>query len=148
VIVVVCGPPATGKTTVANRLRDRLADRGREVRVLDSDEFARDTYDRMYERVTDAGGNWIVAGTFYRRRWQEQFADLDDVFVAHLDADLETCLERNRRRDDPIDETGVHVVWREFDEPDADTVVEVDDRPPQAVVQRVLDALEDHGMLE
>jgi tRNA uridine 5-carbamoylmethylation protein Kti12 len=148
VIVVVCGPPAAGKTTVANRLSDRLADRGHRVRVVDSDEFARDTYDRMYERVTDAGDDWVVAGTFYRRRWQEQFADLDDVFVAYLDADLETCLERNRRRDDPIDETGVHVVCREFDEPDADLVVDVTDHPPAGVVERVLDGLDRRDLLE
>jgi tRNA uridine 5-carbamoylmethylation protein Kti12 len=148
VIVVVCGPPAAGKTTVANLLGERFADRGRRVPVLDSDEFARDTYDRMYERVTDAGGDWIVAGTFYRRRWQAQFDDLEDVFVAYLEADLETCLERNRRRDDPIDETGVDVVWREFDEPDADLVVDVTDHPPAGVVERVLDGLDRRDLLE
>lgn len=147
-IVVVCGPPAAGKTTVADRLGDRLAGRGRRVPVLDSDEFSRATYDRMYDRVRNGGDDWIVAGTFYRRRWQEQFDGLDDVFVAHLDADLETCLERNRRRDDPIDDTGVHVVWREFDEPDADVVVDVDEHPPEEVVQQVLDGLEGRDLLE
>lgn len=140
-IVVVCGPPAAGKTTVATRLRERLEARGRSVRLLDSDQFSRNTYDRLYERVADTGRDWIVAGTFYERRWQERFADLQDVFVVYLAADLQTCIDRNRRRDDPIDEAAVHVVWREFDEPDADLVVAVDEIAPGEVVDRILAAL-------
>lgn len=141
-IVVVCGPPAVGKTTVANLRRDRLEERGLTVEVLDSDRYSRDTYERMDDRIAGSDEDWIVAGTFYKRTWQERFQRLDDVFVVYLEADLETCLERNRRREDPIDEAGVHVVWHEFDEPDADLTVGVTDRTPDEVVDRIVAALE------
>ena len=141
-IVIVCGPPATGKTTVSSLLRDRLEERGKPVRRLDSDEFERNTYDRLYERVASADEDWIVAGTFYKRAWQERFQRLEDVFVVHLVADLETCLERNRRREDAIDEQAVHIVWREFDEPEADLVIDVTERSPEEAVARTVAALE------
>lgn len=141
-IAVVCGPPGVGKTTIATVLQERLVARGHGVRLVDSDAFSRDTYDRLYRRVAGSGTDWLVAGTFYQRRWQERFATLGDVAFVHLRADLATCLARNRRRADQISEQGVHVVWREFDDPDADIVVDATDRTPGQVVDRVDSALE------
>ncbi|WP_169302496.1 AAA family ATPase [Halorientalis salina] len=144
VIVLICGPPAVGKTTVAGLLQSRLEDRGLSVDVLDSDQFTRNTYDRLYERVVDAETHLIVAGTFYKRQWQERFQRLDDVVVVYLHADKETCIERNRQRADAIDERAVHIVWDEFDQPDADITVDVTEQSPQAIVDHILSALPAH----
>lgn len=131
-----------GKTTVSTRLQSRLAERGLTFRVLDSDEFGHDTYDRLYERVAGTDANWIVAGTFYKRRWQDRFQALPDTMLVLLWAELATCLERNRQRDDPIDESAVHIIWREFDDPEADLRIDVTDLSPADVVDRILAALE------
>lgn len=142
VVVLVCGPAGAGKTTVAAALRERLADRGLSFELLHSDDFSHDTYRRMYERVADSGADWIVDGTFYRREWQTLFQRLDDaVLVVYLRADLETCLARNRAREDEISERGVRVVWHEFDPPRADVTVEVDDLDPEEAVNRILEEL-------
>lgn len=139
-IVVVCGPPAVGKTTVARRLRGCLAAPGYEFRLLHSDEFSRNTYDRMYDGVAGSDDDWIVDGTFYRREWQERFRALG-AFVVYLHASLETCLARNRERDDPIDEQGVHVVYREFEEPGADLAIDTEAVGPAGAAERIAEAV-------
>ncbi|WP_083909286.1 ATP-binding protein [Natronococcus amylolyticus] len=144
VIVVICGSPGAGKTTVATRVADRLEARGEPVRLVHSDDFSRRTYERLFERVADGPDDvtWLVDGTFYRREWQERFRTLGDVRFVLVTASLETCLERNRRREDAIDEQGVHVVFREFDEPAADLEVDTDELSATEAVERVLEALD------
>ncbi|MFC4543960.1 AAA family ATPase [Halosolutus amylolyticus] len=149
-ILVVCGPPGAGKTTITNRVRDRLARQGVRVESHHSDEFSSRTYERLYERVSEGPENAVhlVDGTFYRREWQTQFRTLEDVRFVHVTASLGTCLERNRSRPDSIDEQGVHVVYREFDDPDADVVIDTDDCTVTEAVDRVVAALAAWGWLD
>lgn len=143
-ILLICGPPAVGKTTLATGLRDRLAERGRRFDLVHSEAFSRRTYERLYDRVADAPDrDWIVDGTFYRRAWRERFDALGAVRVVRLDAPLETCLRRNRERADAdaIDEQGVHVVYREFDPVDADLTLDTAALAPDEAVERVLGAI-------
>lgn len=136
-LVILCGPPASGKTTLARGLRERLAAQGHEFAVLHSDDVARRTCERMFERVSDAGGNWILDGTFYRRRYRERFRRLDDCYVVWVRASLETCLTRNREREEPISESGVYVVFAEFEEPRADLRLDTDELSPDAALDRL-----------
>ncbi|WP_440009544.1 AAA family ATPase [Halomicrococcus sp. SG-WS-1] len=136
--VVLCGPPATGKTTLATELHERLRARGYEFERLSSDEFSRRTYGQMYERVADSDADWLVDGTFYRREWQERFRRLEDVHFVRVTADVETCLARNRAREDAISEKGLHVVHAEFAPPREALTIDTDERSLDAA----LDGLE------
>ena len=140
-IVAVCGPPAAGKTTLVGRLHDRLAAEGVAVSTLHSDDFSRRTYERMYDRVTAAPEmHWLLDGTFYREAWQERFRELGARFVL-VTAPLDVRLERNRRRENAIDERGLRVVSAEFHPPDADLTVETDSVAVGPVVDRLYDAV-------
>ncbi len=142
-ILVVCGPPAAGKTTITDRVRQRLTEQDVAVVVHRSDDFSSRTYEQLYEAVADGPEDAIhlVDGTFYRREWQTQFRSLNDVRFVFVTASLETCLDRNRSRAEPIDEQGVHVIYREFDEPDAAIEIDTDDCSAAAAADRIVTAL-------
>ena len=146
-MIVICGPPGVGKTTIATRVRDRLAERDVPVRLYHSDDFSSRTYEQLAEQASSApaAGVTLVDGTFYRRKWQTQFRTLGDVRFVHVTASLETCLERNRRRGDSISEQGVHVVDREFEAPDADLEIDTDQCGPTVAVDRIVTAIETWG---
>lgn len=148
-IVVICGPAGAGKTTTVSRVRSRLAARGHDVRVSRSDDFSRNTYERLYADVaidpprskSDGRTVRLVDGTFYKPRWQRAFRTLEDVRFVHVTASLETCLERNGRRADAIDERGVYVIHHEFATPDASLVVDTDQLSAEEVAERVVRAI-------
>ncbi|MEF8776528.1 MAG: hypothetical protein V5A43_08525 [Haloarculaceae archaeon] len=119
-------------------LRDRLAARGLPYGILDSEEFSRDTYERIYDRAQDSSANWPLAATFYKSEFLGPFEELDDVVVVLVWCDLEACLERNRRREDPIEEFAVHIVRREFERPEAYPVTHVTETSPAEPGDEVL----------
>ncbi|WIV68408.1 AAA family ATPase [Natrialbaceae archaeon AArc-T1-2] len=147
-IVVVCGPPAAGKTTIARGVRNALDEQDIDVRLFHSEDVSSPTYERLY-RLADAAADTdadvvMIDGTVYKREWQTQFRtlDLEDVRFVYVTASLETCLERNRCRAEPIDESGVHVIYREFHEPDADLVIDTDKLSASTAVDRIVDAID------
>ena len=126
-IVVVCGPPGAGKSTIASEAVERLADAGYELRVLRSDDFRSPVYDRMFERVAaDPEADWLLDGTFYRTEWRERFRRFGEMREVYVRADLETCLRRNRERAEPIDEAGVRSIHAGFERPREDLLLDTD----------------------
>lgn len=140
-LVVICGPPGSGKPTVATRVHERLTSAGCDVALLHSDDFSRRTYERMYEQVADSSDDWLLDDTFYRAEWQERFRALGARFVL-VTASLETCLERNRARAEPIDERGVRVVHRKFVDPWPDLRLDTDGLSVEEAVERTVAAVE------
>ncbi len=126
-ILIICGPPASGKSTLAEELRKELSEMGLDFSILHSDDFSRDTYDKMFEEVQDSCEDWILDGTFYKKEFREPFKELDDVKVIYLVAGLETCLQRNQERSKELEDKVIHIIWHGFEEIEADLVIDMDE---------------------
>lgn len=137
-IVVCCGLPAAGKTTLTTGLRERLAERGREVALLHSDDFERRTYDRMHEAVAEAPDrDWVLDGTFYARRHRNRLYGLGEVRVVWVRASVETCLARNREREGSVPDVAIHSIAAEFEPPRADLELDTETLDPEAALDRL-----------
>lgn len=119
-LVVVFGPPAAGKTTIANALAERLDDSN--SHVLHSDDYRRNTYDRILDDAQDALETHelvLCDGTFHESEWRARARDLTDAVLLHVTADLDTCLRRDWERDG-IGRAGVRTVHRALREQEVD----------------------------
>lgn len=134
-LVVVCGPPGVGKSTVAELIADRTgADRLRTdvVRrdvVPDpdyTDEERRRVYEELFERASGALADdhrLVLDGTFQYRETRDRAADLAAEFGADFELVRVTCDEQTvrqrlaERTDDPSDAVfeNYRTIRRSFD---------------------------------
>ncbi|MFC6826165.1 AAA family ATPase [Halopelagius fulvigenes] len=148
-IIIVCGLPASGKTTLSTGLRRRLSDRGYSFESLHSDDYDRRTYERMYEDTaeryeragTGATVDLILDGTFFERRWRNRFYRLDTTYEVWVRASLSTCLERNRERADAIPEEGLRAIHARFEPPRADLEIDTEALDAEAALNRLEEAV-------
>lgn len=137
-IVILCGPVGVGKTTVTGKLKKRVDEKDLDFKVMHSDDFNTHTYDQMFDEVKESNEDWILDGTFYRGDLRDKFRRLDAVVIVWLKSGLETCLERNEHRKEPLEEKVVHIMFHKFEEPEADIVIETDDMDSEHVVNEII----------
>lgn len=148
-LLAVCGPPGSGKTTIATRVHERLQtelvacpdsdpDVVTDIRILHSDDYSRHPYEKMFDAVTASDDHFVLDGTFYRPEHQNQFLDLPDTHFVLVRADLDTCIRRDYERNG-IGEKAVRVIHSEFHEPPADLVLDTDILPIEDAVDILYD---------
>lgn len=151
-IVILCGVPASGKSTVAKGLCRRLEEMDLDYELFASDEVSRKVYERVFRFLRDNIGrveNLVVDATFYKRKWREEVREIavendEDLLTVHLHCSLETSLKRNdwRKEEDQVSEKAIHIIYRELEKPDnPDLEFDTDETDPEVVVDKVVKKL-------
>ncbi|HKA32320.1 MAG TPA: AAA family ATPase [Candidatus Binatia bacterium] len=120
-IILFCGIPGSGKTTIAEILATRLSATGR-VKVLTSDRMRSPVYRRMFQALAAGREDFLILdATFYKKEWRDRVAALakgETVVTVYLNCARETALRRNRERRPNISERALHIVYHRMEPPD------------------------------
>jgi adenylylsulfate kinase-like enzyme len=121
-IIIFCGLPGSGKTTIANILVEILGKSGR-VKLVVSDEITAKVYERIFKVLKtspDETDYILVDATFYKRSWREMTETIGGkghVLTCYLHCSLETCLARNRERNPCLPERVIQIINKEMERP-------------------------------
>jgi len=121
-VIIFCGIPGSGKSTIAGMLLQRLTAQGR-VRVFSSDNTKGPVYRKFIKAVTSTRNGedfMIFDATFYKKEWRRQIraaAQDEKVLTVYLHCPLEVALSRNRERRPNISEKAVHIVFHRMEPP-------------------------------
>lgn len=134
-IVVVCGPPGVGKTTVAERATAQLSGELLRTDVIRKElypeptynaEESKETYQMLFDRATtiaDSGRTAVVDGTFRTVKIRERIKQRADAIAAEFSLITVTCdegivKERIESRDDISDaDFDIHLMIKDEFEP-------------------------------
>lgn len=144
-IILLCGRVGVGKSTLAQRLGERL-----KAQVISSDSFKRRIYERLLlevERNVDRREYLILDATFYKKIYRDRVREIvgggERIITVHLKCPLEVSLERNRRRKDPVPERGIRIISSLFEEPEnPDIVINTAEVGVDEAVERVLKTMQ------
>jgi len=121
-IIIFCGVPGSGKTTIAEILAGILGKFG-QVKLIVSDEISGKVYKRIssvLKKSLDETDYILADATFYKRSWREMteiIGGKGHVLTCYLHCSLETCLARNRGRNPCLPERVIHIISKEMERP-------------------------------
>lgn len=121
-IIIFCGVPGAGKTTIANKLIPKLKGIG-SVQSFTSDELRPPVYKKFFTLLSQNLGKsdfLIFDATFYKKAHREKIKALakrEKILTIFVDVSLKTALLRNRRRKVGIPERGVRALFDRMEKP-------------------------------
>lgn len=148
-VIIFCGIPGCGKTTIAKKVAKKLA-RQKHVRLFVSDQFRPPVYQkfftlfRAYKKQYDV---LIFDATFYKKRWRDylkQLAGAEKTIIVFIKCALATALERNRRRTPHVPEKAIRIITHQLEAPvHPDLIIDTDVTSAAQAAAGISDFLEE-----
>ncbi len=166
----ITGPPASGKSTIAQALKKKLTQIGVEAQILESEIVSKvltpnpthspeeqETFHNALVYIgvllIQNGVNVIFDATAYKRRWRRAARGLIDRFLqAYIRCPLETCRERDQkgtyRKEAAREAYQAPNAQDEYEKP-WHTDIELDclRDSPEASVEKIMEAMTINGFI-
>lgn len=118
-IYVLCGLPASGKTTLSEELAIQY-----EAKLFHYDNYKKHQKRKLYEQIKKelASNNVVLDGMFVVRAWREELLKmLEEVecekILIKMDASVDECIERNKDREHPLNKAVILHFNKRYQEP-------------------------------
>jgi adenylylsulfate kinase-like enzyme len=127
-IILFCGIPGSGKSTIAELLVKRLAGLGR-VEMFSSDKLRGPVYKKFFKILVqgEQRADFVIFdATFYKKEWRKKVSALaqdEKVITVYLNCPLQIALERNKQRQPNISEKAVHIMFHQMEPPEEPNIV-------------------------
>jgi adenylylsulfate kinase len=168
--VWITGPPASGKTTVAEKLKERLGDESVPIQILESDTLKRvltpnpthsaeerETFHTSMAYIgvllTQNGVNVIFDATANKRRWRRAARGLIDNFLqVRIRCPIEVCRKRDQKgvymKAEAGEEEYAWVVQEEYEEPwHVDVELDCVKDSPETSAEKIMEALKENDLI-
>jgi len=166
----ITGLPASGKSTVAKALKERLTQLGIDVQILESDvvrkvltpnpTYSPEERETFYSSLvyigvilTQNGVNVVFDATANRRRWRRAARGLIDRFLqAYIRCPLEVCRERDPkgiyRKAAAGEATYVPGSQEDYEEPwHADVELDCVRDSPEEAAEKIIEVMMENGFI-
>ncbi len=121
-VIIFCGIPGSGKSTQAEELEKILRKLGK-TKLFISDEISGKVYEKISALLKENLTRFdyiIVDATFYKKKWRDMVFEIcgrDKVITLYVDCPLKVCLERNKKRKNPLPEKVIHIIYHRMEKP-------------------------------
>lgn len=135
VLLILTGLPASGKTTVAKRLGERIED----LAIISSDDLRRqgkpsELWDRMRavaREELERGRTVVADATNYTQAHRKRFISAAEdlgcpYLLVYFEAGVKTLLERNLLREEKIPSAAIRRLAKLFEEPEIESTIVID----------------------
>jgi len=144
-IIIFCGIPGSGKSTIARGVAKALQKLGKSYRLFVSDKIPGRLYKQIPKILKENLGKVdyiLLDATFYKKKWRDMVFKLargEKILTVYIYAPLKTCLKRNKNRQPRIPEKVVHIMHREMEKPrHPDFSINTNKIKPKEAISRIL----------